>query len=394
MTATERPIRVALLAGEASGDVLGASLLEALQQRYPHVEFAGIGGPKMLKAGFHSWFDMETLSVMGLFEVLGRLPELLKLRKEVVAKIIDWQPDVFVGIDAPDFNLGVEQRLKDAGITTVHYVSPSVWAWRQKRIFKIDRATDLVLALLPFEKQFYDQHRVACEFVGHPLADEIPLTLAQSDARQRIGLANANQVMAILPGSRGGEVAQLGETFLQTAARLYEERPQLQFVIPAANDKRRQQIETLLEQFPQLPVTVIDGNARDAMAAADVVLLASGTVALEAMLVKRPMVVAYKVHWLTYQIARRMVKVKYASLPNLLADKPLVPEFLQYDMTVDNLAAELGRQLDAPDNRLQHQFEQLHKLIRQDASVRAADAIDVLIKKKRANQIDSKGTSK
>lgn len=384
MTAADRPIRVALLAGEASGDVLGASLLQALQQRYPNAEFAGIGGPKMLQAGFNSWFDMETLSVMGLFEVLGRLPELLKLRKDVVAKIIDWQPDVFVGIDAPDFNLGVEQRLKDAGIATVHYVSPSVWAWRQKRIFKIDRATDLVLALLPFEKQFYDQHNVACEFVGHPLADEIPLSLDKLQARERIGLADASQVLAILPGSRGGEVAQLGETFLQTATRLYAERPQLQFVIPAANPKRRQQIEDLLANYADLPVTVLDGNARDAMASADAVLLASGTVALEAMLVKRPMVVAYKVHWLTYQIARRMVKVKYASLPNLLADKPLVPEFLQYEMTVDNLAAELGKQLDNPDPGLQTEFDQLHKMIRQDASVRATDAIDVLLKSKRS----------
>ncbi|MBD1389341.1 lipid-A-disaccharide synthase [Neiella sp. HB171785] len=386
MTAgVDRPIRIALLAGEASGDVLGASLLQALKHRYPNAEFAGIGGPKMIQAGFQSWFDMETLSVMGLFEVLGRLPELLKLRKDVVAKIIDWQPDVFVGIDAPDFNLGVEQRLKDAGITTVHYVSPSVWAWRQKRIFKIDRATDLVLALLPFEKQFYDSHQVACEFVGHPLADEIPMSLDRSEARQRIGLVDAEQVVALLPGSRGGEVAQLGDTFLQVAQQLQQQRPHLQFVIPAANDKRRQQIEALLANYPQLNATVIDGNARDAMAAANAVLLASGTVALEAMLVKRPMVVAYKVHWLTYQIARRMVKVKYASLPNLLANKALVPEYLQYEMTVENLVAELNRQLDSPNATLQAEFEQLHRLIRQDASVRATDAIDVLIKSKQAN---------
>ncbi|GGA89178.1 lipid-A-disaccharide synthase [Neiella marina] len=386
MTAgVDRPIRIALLAGEASGDVLGASLLQALKHRYPNAEFAGIGGPKMTQAGFNSWFDMETLSVMGLFEVLGRLPELLKLRKDVVAKIIDWQPDVFVGIDAPDFNLGVERRLKDAGIATVHYVSPSVWAWRQKRIFKIDRATDLVLALLPFEKQFYDNHNVACEFVGHPLADEIPMSLDRAEARQRIGLIDAQEVVAILPGSRGGEVAQLGDTFLQVAQQLQQQRGHLQFVVPAANGKRRQQIETLLENYPQLKVTVIDGNARDAMAAANAVLLASGTVALEAMLVKRPMVVAYKVHWLTYQIAKRMIKVKYASLPNLLADKPLVPEYLQYDMTIENLVTELNRQLDSPSADLQAEFELLHRLIRQDASVRATDAIDVLIKSSQAN---------
>ena len=288
MSTSERPVRIALLAGEASGDMLGASLLQALKDRYPNAEFGGIGGPKMEAAGFHSWFDMETLSVMGLVEVLGRLRQLFKLRKQVVDRMIDWKPDVFIGIDAPDFNLGVELRLRNAGIKTVHYVSPSVWAWRQKRIHKIDRATDLVLALLPFEKAFYDKHQVACEFVGHPLADEIPLHLSMGEARERLGISPDSQVVALLPGSRGGEVAELGELFLQAAAKLSKHNSNLKFVIPAANDARYQQIELMLAKFPELDTMLLHGQARDAMVAANALLLASGTVALEAMLVKRP----------------------------------------------------------------------------------------------------------
>ncbi|MCM2679137.1 lipid-A-disaccharide synthase [Echinimonas agarilytica] len=375
----KRPLRIALLAGEPSGDVLGGSLLESLKLRYPDAEFCGIGGPHMLKQGLTSWFDMETLSVMGLVEVLGRLPQLLKLRKQIVARLIEWQPDIFIGIDAPDFNLGVERRLKDAGIKTVHYVSPSVWAWRQKRIVKIDQATDLVLALLPFEKSFYDQHQVACEFVGHPLADEIPMTLDQQAARERIGLSAEDEVVAILPGSRGSEVKELARTFFDAAMLMLKQRPHLRFTVPAANEKRYSQIQSILADYPKLKVTLLHGNARDAMAAANAVLLASGTVALEAMLVKRPMVVAYRVHWLTYHIAKRLVKVNYVSLPNLLADEPLVPEILQYEMTPARLCDEINQQLEHADE-VAHRFTQLHEMIRLNASLRATDAIDILIK--------------
>ena len=376
----QRPLRIALLAGEPSGDVLGGSLLEALKARYPQAEFAGIGGPYMLKQGFISWFEMETLSVMGLVEVLKRLPKLLKLRKELIAKLLEWQPDVFIGIDAPDFNLGVEARLKAQGIKTVHYVSPSVWAWRQKRIFKIDKATDLVLSLLPFEKKFYDQHQVACEFVGHTLADEIPMHTPKAEARAELGIHVEADVVAILPGSRGGEVQRLGETFFQAAQLLAHKRPGIQFVIPAANEARHQQISELLTQFPELKVTLTQGNARVAMAASDAILLASGTVALEAMLVKRPMIVAYKLNALTFAIVSRMAKVNYVSLPNLLADAPLVPEILQDEMTPERLAQELEQQLQQDSRDLMQQFEQLHQQIRLDASVRAADYIDVLLK--------------
>lgn len=376
----QRPLRIALLAGEPSGDVLGGSLLEALKARYPDAEFGGIGGQYMKAQGFNSWFEMETLSVMGLVEVLKRLPALLRLRKDLVARMLEWQPDVFIGIDAPDFNLGVEARLKEQGIKTVHYVSPSVWAWRQKRIFKIDAATDLVLALLPFEKQFYDKHQVACEFVGHTLADEIPLHTPKGGARGELGIDEEAEVVAILPGSRGGEVARLGETFSQAAQLLRQKKPDVQFVIPAANQARYAQITELLQQFPELKVTLTQGNARAAMAASDAILLASGTVALEAMLVKRPMVVAYRLNTLTFAIVSRLAKVNYVSLPNLLADAPLVPEVLQDEMTPERLADELAKQLEQDSSALMHKFEQLHEQIRLDASVRAADYIDILIK--------------
>lgn len=382
----QRPVRIALLAGEPSGDVLGGSLLEALKSRYPNAEFAGIGGPQMQAQGFDSWFNMETLSIMGLVEVLKRLPTLFRLKKELIQRLLAWQPDLFIGIDAPDFNLRVEKELKEQGIKTVHYVSPSVWAWRQKRIFKIDKATDLVLALLPFEKQFYDKHNVACEFVGHTLADEIPLHTPKEPARAELGLAADAQVVAIMPGSRGSEVAMLGETFLQTAQELAKSRPELEFVIPAANEARYQQLAELLKAFPDLKVKLIQGNARAAMAAADAILLASGTVALEAMLVKRPMVVAYKVNALTYRIVKALAKVDHVSLPNLLANERLVPEIIQHEMTVERLVKELGQQLDQPSEPLLKRFEALHQTIRLDASARAADYIDVLLKQSRSQE--------
>ena len=379
-----RPLRIALLAGEPSGDVLGGSLLEALKARYPNAEFCGIGGPLMQQQGLISWFNMETLSVMGLVEVLKRLPALLKLRKQLIAKLLAWQPDVFVGIDAPDFNLGVEIQLKAAGIPTVHYVSPSVWAWRQKRIIKIAKATHLVLALLPFEKRFYDEHQVPCEFVGHTLADDIPLHLDPKAARAALGLTEEQcqgEIVAILPGSRAGEVNALATTFLQAAQQLASKRPGIHFLIPAANAARYQQITEVLQDFPALSVTLLQGQARQAMAAADAILLASGTVALEAMLVKRPMVVAYKLHWLTFAIVKRMAKVRFVALPNLLADEALVPELLQEQMTPEQLSFQLNELLEKPQHALMARFTQLHEQLRLDASARAADHIDILMKK-------------
>lgn len=380
MNNTDKPMKIALVAGEISGDLLGGSLLQALKQQYPNAEFAGIGGERMQAAGLDAWFDMETLSVMGLFEVIGRLPSLLKLRKELIKKVIDWQPDVFIGIDAPDFNLGVELKLKRAGLKTIHYVSPSVWAWRQKRVFKIAKATHRVLALLPFEKRFYDQFDVPCSFVGHPLADEIPLQLPQAEVRQQLGINPDAQLLAILPGSRRAEVEQLGQLFLQTFLRLKQDNPELKAVLPCANQQRYEEIQQQLAALPeQADILLLQGQAREALIAADAVLLASGTAALETMLVNRPMVVCYKTHPMTYWLGKRLVKVDYVSLPNLLADQPLVPELLQQDATLDNLTQAVQQQLAQPQPEQRAQFAELHRLLRQDASRKAAQAVREVI---------------
>jgi len=375
MGTAQRPKKIAIVAGEISGDLLGGSLIRALRERFPDAEFAGIGGEQMQSQGFDSWFDMETLSVMGLFEVLGRLPTLLKLRKQLIQRILDWQPNVFIGIDAPDFNLGVELRVKRAGIKTIHYVSPSVWAWRQKRVFKVAAATHRVLALLPFEKQFYDRFDVPCSFVGHPLADEIPLQHDKQQVRGQLGFTEQDQILAILPGSRRSEVEQLGELFLQTFARLRQSHPQLKAVIPCANQQRYLELQAQLSKFPQLEVCLLQGQAREALIASDAVLLASGTAALETMLVNRPMVVSYKAHPITYWLAKRLLKIDYVSLPNLLANQGLVPELLQQDATVDKISAALQPLLDGPQQQLHTRFSQLHMQLRQDASAQAAQAV-------------------
>ena len=367
-------LKVALVAGEASGDILGAGLMQALRAQHPHIEFIGVGGPLMTAQGLTSYFPMERLAIMGLVEVLGRLPELLAKRKRLIATLLEQQPDVFIGIDAPDFNLNIELKLREAGIKTVHYVSPSVWAWRQKRVFKIRKACDLMLTLLPFEAQFYQQHQVPVLFVGHPLADSIAMDNDPLPAREQLGLPATAQVVALLPGSRGAEVAKLGALFVDTARYLLAEKPHLQFVIPAANQARREQLAALLEPMPNLPIKILDGQSQAALQACDAVVIASGTATLEAMLFTRPMVVAYKLAPASHWLLKKLVKSPYVALPNLLAAEMLVPEFIQDAATPEALGEAVLAQLR--DGSLQVQrFAELHESLRCDASQRAAQGV-------------------
>lgn len=376
-----RPLRIGIVAGEMSGDILGAGLIEELKKHYPNAKFEGMGGEHMLALGFHSFFPMDRLSVMGLIEPLKRLPELLGIRRFFKKHFIQNPPDVFIGIDSPDFNLSLELSLKNEGIKTVHYVSPSVWAWRQGRVKKIRKAVDHVLALLPFETRFYDTHNVPATFVGHPLADKFQLKPKVDEARAKLGLEEKGLIITVMPGSRGGEVKLLAPLFLQAIEELSHQYPNAYFVIPAANAQRKQQIEAVLEEMPKLPIEVLDGQSHVAMEAADLVLLASGTTALEAMFLKKPMVVAYKMAPLSYKIVSSLLKTPYVSLPNLLADKLLVPELLQEQATVESVVREVRHWLDNPTQveELERQFLNLHKCLQKDASATAAQVVADLI---------------
>ncbi|MCK4950887.1 MAG: lipid-A-disaccharide synthase [Gammaproteobacteria bacterium] len=373
-------VRIGIVAGEASGDLLGAGLILAIRQQIPDVEFTGIAGPEMIKAGCKALYPSEKLSVMGLSEVLGHLGEILKIRKHLRHYFSSNPPDIFIGIDAPDFNLGLERKLKEAGIKTVHYVSPSVWAWRQKRVKKISRSVDLMLTLFPFEEAFYLEHEVNVRFVGHPLADMIPMEPDQQAARKKLGLPVNEKVVALLPGSRMGEVQRLAGPMLGAAKILKQDNPQLLFVVPVASNNIREYFYQLQQEIaPEIPVTIIDGCSREVMAASEIVLLASGTAAMEAMLLKRPMVVAYKVSSLTYWILKtfNMLKVSEYSLPNLLAGKPLVKECMQHEATPEKLASATQELLDKEDNNesLINVFANIHIKLAKNASEQAADAV-------------------
>nr|WP_246373090.1 lipid-A-disaccharide synthase [Lysobacter spongiae] len=381
------PVRFALVAGEASGDLLGAGLVDALRERFPDAEFAGIGGPRMRAAGLDAWHESDELAVMGLAEVLRHLPRLLALRRALRRRLLDWRPDVYVGIDAPDFNLPVERWLKqrrtgDGKLRTVHYVSPSVWAWREGRAARIGRSADRVLCLFPMEPPIYARHGVDARFVGHPLADEMPLEPDRDAARARLGLATERPVLAVLPGSRLGEIARLGPTFIEAARHVAQAVPGLQVLVPAANAACRAALERLLAGFPA--ARLIDGQARRAMIASDAILLASGTATLEAMLAKRPMVVAYKVAPLTYRIVKGLglLKVDHYALPNVLAGEAVVPELMQDDCTVEALSAAtvLALREGTADPSLPRRFRAIHETLRRDASREAAGAIAELVR--------------
>ena len=383
-TPAARPLRIALCAGEASGDGLGAGLIAALKQRFPHAEFAGIGGDAMRAAGADTWWDADELAVMGLAEVLRHLPRLLRLRRAFRQRVLDWKPDAYVGIDAPDFNLGIERWLKVRSVRTVHYVSPSVWAWREKRAEKIGLSADRVLCLFPMEPPIYARHGIDARFVGHPMADDIPLHPDRAAARAALGLPLDAQVLAVLPGSRLGEIGRLAPDFFEAARRVASQMPGLQIVVPAANAACRRALETqLAAQGADTAWRLLDGRAREAMIASDVVLLASGTATLEAMLCKRPMVVGYRIAPLTYRIVKGLglLKVERYALPNVLAGEDIAPELMHDDCTPEALSSAVLHWFLEPEAvaGLQPVYQRLHAQLRQDASASAAEAVAELI---------------
>lgn len=375
-------LRIGIVAGEASGDMLGAALMAAIKERLPEAVFTGIAGPRMIEQGCRALFPAEKLAVMGLVEVLGHYRELSRIRKSLIRDFLADPPDVFIGIDAPDFNLGLEGALRRGAVPTVHYVSPSVWAWRRYRLKKIARSTNLMLTLFPFEAAFYEEHRIPVRYVGHSLADAVPLEVDKSEARRRLGLPHEGEVVALLPGSRMTEVRMLGEVFIAAAARLRERRPRLRFVAPLATAATRALFTEQLHGG-DLPITIVDGQSQLALAAADAAMVASGTATLEALLLKCPMVMAYRLKPLTYWLAKRLVKVPYFSLPNLLAQRALVPELIQEAVTAERLASAVETYLDdrPASARLIAEFRAIHLGLRRDAARQAADAVLALLKK-------------
>lgn len=371
---------IGILAGEPSGDLLGAGLIAALKKIYPNISFVGIGGPAMIAAGCQSLYDMHHLSVMGLVEPLMRLPTILKIRRGIYKYFLENKPDLFIGIDSPDFNLGLELKLRQAGIPVVHYVSPSVWAWRKKRVFKIAKAVDLMLTLLPFEAQFYEQHKVPVKFVGHPLADQIPLYPDKLAARQRLNLSPDKIYIALLPGSRNGELKRHAELFLRTALQCRNDK--IEFITSSVNTEHQQAFSSAKQTHaPNLPMHFFTGRSHDVLAACDIVLAASGTVTLEAMLFKKPMVIAYQMGKISFAILKHLVKVPAIGLPNLLSQEKCVPEFIQHQATPETLSAALLNFLNHPEKvkHLEDHFTSLHKKLQLNASETAAMAVSNML---------------
>jgi len=370
---------IALVAGEASGDQLGAALIDQLRQRYPQARFIGVGGRKMRAAGMETWWDAEELALFGLFEVLSHLPRLIRLRRDLTRRLAESKPDVFIGIDAPDFNLGLEIKLRKLGIKTVQYVSPTVWAWRQRRVRKIGRAADLVLCLFPFEPEFFKSHGVPATYVGHPMADQIEPDHDPAAARVRLQLDPSAPTVALLPGSRGSEVSRLAEPMIGAARMLAADHPGMQFVTAMANDKVRGIFEEAMQRLDFREIHRVDHDPRTVIAAADAVMSASGTATLETMMVNRPMTVAYRVSTATYQVAKQLkiVRPQLFSLPNILAGELLVPELIQHDATAKNLATETSRWLQSEGLRetLRQRFLEIHDQLRCNASEKAAEAV-------------------
>ena len=382
-----RPLTIAMCAGEASGDLLGAHLMKALKARRPDVQFVGIGGPRMLALGFKSLYEQEKLAVRGFAEVIRRLPEILKIRQGLIRDMLDWQPDVFVGIDAPDFNLGVEAKLKQAGIPTVHYVSPSVWAWRRGRVNKIVHQTNKVLCLFPMEPQLYRDAGGQAEFVGHPMAETMPMEVDQVAARDELGLAQGIPVFALMPGSRVSEIDYMAPVFLEAAKLLQMRYPNARFVLPAATAASRARLQHYLAKpvFQSLPIVVTEGQAAKAAVAADVVMVTSGTATLEVALCKRPMVISYKISPLTYAYVRPQIKVPHVGLPNILLNKEVVPELMQ-DMAKPEFVAQAVLQwYESPDRMasVHADFNLLHQELRRNTAVLSAEAVLAEVKEGR-----------
>ena len=404
---SDRPLRIALIAGEASGDVLGASLIQAIKARRPDTEFFGIGGPKMISAGLISAYEQEKLAVRGAIEVLKHLPEILKIRRGIIAQLDAWQPDVLIGIDAPDFNLGVELELRKAGIPTLHLVSPSIWAWRAGRIKKIAQAVDRMLCIFPFETEIYDRAGIASTYVGHPLASEIPLEPDIPHAREKITQAlhwNRNSedgleglVIAVLPGSRSSEIELIAPVFFETMQLLAKklQGQKLHFLIPVATPRLRAPLETLLKvtqnQYPEIQIHLLDGMSDEVLEASDVVLIASGTATLQAALWKKPMVISYKVPWLTAQIMKRQGYLPYVGLPNILCGEFVVPELLQSDATPEKLSAAILDWLNHPSKiaQLKERFTKMHETLRRPTGLLVAQAVAQTIMDRRRGRITS-----
>ena len=367
-----------MVAGEASGDTLAVDLMLSLKKRYPQARFVGIGGPKMVAQGFDSWVPMEKLSVMGFFEVLKHLRELLKIRKQLIKDLLALKPDVFIGIDAPDFNFKVESVLKKNGIKTVHYVGPSVWAWREKRLTKIHSAVDGVLVLFPFEPDYYHRYHIPVKFVGHPLAHQFPEYPDSAKARASLLLPLNNQITAILPGSRMSEIDAMSDTYMQAAVKLHEIYPGMVFIVPCVHDQAKQRIQKSINQFAsKLDIRLFDQQSRTVLEACDQVIVTSGTATLECALMKRPMVLAIKVHPISYWIMKKLSTTQWIGLPNILAGESIVTELIQEQATPDKIALNLGRLVVDQATRAKQikAFEIQYQSLKLNASELASDAI-------------------